>query len=160
MAVEVIQTELPEQEVLQAFSAFALHAKCSPHNLQSTRDSHCFDRHLDRFALVADVPCKLFRMEFWALQPVAQAIYWDTLGVSHLDAWREALRRHSRKSWRGLLPSLQRCLGMYAAFHSCTTSNTERGFSAQSRIVTPSRGCMKNDLEHNEMDIVWNFDEA
>ena len=160
LALDVIQTEFPEQEVLQAFSVFALHAKCEPHALHSDRDGDLFDRHLKRLALVADVPVDVFANEFWVVQPVAQALYRDTPGLSHSDAWRDAFHRCGRKSWRGRLNHLQSCLTLYVAFHACTTSNTERLFSKQQWVIPPYRRSMHNRQEHNEMEIVWNFNEV
>ena len=159
MAIEVIQTEFPNTELVQAFSLFLL---ADEKGQFQERDDAALSRYLCRIAQFVDVDTNLFRTQFWDVQPLARAIFKDTSGISHLRAWQLALTRRGRRGSVHEHPTeeLLKGLALYAAFHSCTTSDTERSFSTQSRLLTPQRDHMTIGTEHDEMSRMWGFDSS
>jgi hypothetical protein len=158
LAIHVIDTEFPDAEVIQSFAVF----KLRPNSNSIDSDGHgsvdedSRQRHMQRLAQVCEVMIEDFHAQFWDVQPLAQHTFANTPGISTLAAWKEALAIKVRNGYSAgvhRLGSLLECLMLFAAFHSCTTSNTERAVGCSNQLRWPQRNNQTLAVENDEMAI-------
>ena len=131
LAIDVIKTEFPDCEFLQSFAMFKL-----PRDVAPAETHHqCITRHAQRLASKANFDPAALEGQTIDVRPLAQHLRVTMPGYSTLDAWREALQR-KRRGRHVEYNALERGLCMFAVFHLCTTSNTERTLGVQTDHLT------------------------
>ena len=144
LAMQVIETEWPDWEVLKSFSLFSLNSE-----RKDTKNNHFIslktdeeeDRYIERLAKVFGVCKDTLRREFKDHEPLARRIYIETK-VTTQDAWREALKRtqEGRADLKANHPAvaLLPILAEFMTFGS-STSGVEQGFAKTLRTISPQQ---------------------
>ncbi len=160
MSLDTIEAEFPEQEMMMAMSAFVLY-RTTKHARYGyggeSGDSAALLRHIQRIATYLKVDNTKLLSQFHVLYPSALDAFKDNDELTTLGAWQAALGRWKRRHVKlESLDLITRALSLFAAYESCTTSNTERSFAHQKRLSGEHRH-LSIATEGVETALTWCF---
>lgn len=153
LALEVVNSEFPQFEIISSFRLFDLAGRSDPAKVME---------QANRLCQVFQVSNNDFLQQFWDHQAVAMNEL-TAHGLSNADAWVTAVKKtSSRSSIRKNHPSdaLTSILMRYLAHHGCCTSGVEQAFSKLQNQFPAARDHMSSDLYLAESKIVIDWQDS
>ena len=157
LAVEVVHSEFPQFELLQAFCLFDVqHAQQE----RLHQDDAMTSEHAARLCQVFGVDLETFQQQFYDHLPIAinEA---RCHKLSNPDAWKAAIRKtSSRRSDAKAHPSdeLAAIAMRYVAYQGCCSSGVEQAFSKLQNQIAPARDHMTSENYLMEAKVVVDHD--